>query len=345
MLNGVKNLLIWLPSPLGDAICATPALASIRQRFADCRITLLAAPFTEQILSPTPAADDWLTLQRPFWRLARHLRRQTFDAAILLKNSFGSALTVWLAGIPRRVGYARDGRSALLTDRIVPPKENGRLKVVASVDYYLNLAYTLGGQPCGKFPILTVEDADRHAAAQKVPQVFQTKNPLIILVPGGAFGPSKLWPPQRFAQCADALIDRWNAIVAISAAPTPDEQKIVQQIMSQACRPIIDLSQAKLTGGQLKAVFERAAVVVCNDTGPRHIAIGLNRKVVTMFGPNNPARTHTGYPREIQIIGKAPCVPCDKPVCKAAQHFCMESITVADVLAAVEQHLTKGAAP
>lgn len=340
MPRSVKNLLVWLPSPLGDAICATPALASLRALFSDSRITFLAAPFTQQILSPTDAADAWLAPQKSVWRLAGQLRGGGFDAAILLKNSFGSALTVWLAGVPRRIGYARDGRSLLLTDRIRPPKENGRLKIVASVDYYLNLAYTLGGQPRGKFPVLSVDPTERDAAERKLPNLFEPDKRLVILVPGGAFGPSKLWPPERFAQCADALAERWNANVAISAAPTPEEQSIVQQILAHCRRPVIDLSQAKLTGGQLKAVFARADAVLCNDTGPRHIAIGLNRKVVTLFGPNNPARTHTGYPREIQIIGKAPCAPCDKPVCKAARHLCMESITADDALAALDRLLS-----
>ena len=71
-----------------------------------------------------------------------------------------------------------------------------------------------------------------------------------------------------------------------------------------------------------------ADLVISNDTGPRHIAIAFRRKIVTLFGPNNPKWTETDYENEIKIAGNAPCVPCDKPICDKPEHLCMESITV-----------------
>jgi heptosyltransferase-2 len=102
---------------------------------------------------------------------------------------------------------------------------------------------------------------------------------------------------------------------------------------------IINLAERPLTLGQLKSLFSIADLIISNDTGPRHIAVALQRKIVTLFGPNNPAWTDTGYENEIKIVGTAPCAPCHKPVCKKAQHFCMEAITVDMVYAAAQKLL------
>jgi len=337
-----KKILIWLPSPLGDAICATPALRAFRSHFADDSITFLAAPFTQAILSPTAFADNWLTPAKGFWALTGQLRAQSFDMAILMKNSFGSALAVRLAKIQRRLGYARDGRSILLTDKITPIKDaQGKFQPVSSVEYYLAMAQSLGGKAMSCLPELEVAPADSDAIAAKFPQLDRQR-PLVIIVPGGAFGPSKLWPPERFAACAEHLIQQHHAQVILSVAPTPAENQAAEAIASRCRHPLINLGKTPLTGGQLKALISRAALVLTNDTGPRHIAKALRKKVVTLFGPNNPAWTHTEYPDEIRIVGKGPCVPCDRPICKATQHFCMESITVEDVLAAAEKMLSGG---
>ena len=338
-----QKILIWLPSPLGDAICATPALRAFRGLFADAHITFLAAPFTQAILSPTAFADAWLTPAKGFASKVRQLRSQRFDSVILLKNSFGSALTVRLAGIGRRIGYARDGRSFLLTDKIAPAiDEQGDFKPVSSVEYYLMLAEKLGAVPTSRLPELEVAPGDQEAIAAAFPEPDKHSKPLVILVPGGAFGPSKLWPAERYAACAEALIDRHNAQVIVSVAPTAAELKAAEAICSHCRHPLIHLGKTPLTGGQLKALFRRASLVLTNDTGPRHIAIALRKKTVTLFGPNNPSWTNTAYSDEIRIVGKGPCVPCDKPVCKATEHYCMESIKVEQVLEAAEQLLAGG---
>ena len=101
------------------------------------------------------------------------------------------------------------------------------------------------------------------------------------------------------------------------------------------------MAENPLTIGELKALFSIADLVITNDTGPRHIAIALRRNVITLFGPNDPAWTETGWKREIKIIGQADCAPCAKKKCKKRQHECMESITVDMVCEAAEKLLSK----
>jgi len=336
-----QKVLIWLPSPLGDAVMATPALRAFRTLYADADITFIAGGFTRQILSGCPFGDRWIEPEKSLPAMVKKLRGESFDTAVLLKNSFGSALAIRLAGIGRRIGYARDGRGLLLTDRIAPTREHGRFKPAPMVDYYLKIAEHLGAKNASRQPELTVEPNDRTALLEALPFLNELNGPLAVLVPGGAFGPSKMWPVERFAQLADALQQRYNAASVISIAPIQKEIDIAEAICRQAASGPVHLGKTPLSGGALKALIERADLVITNDTGPRHIAIGLNRAVISLFGPNNPEWTQTGHTKEVQIVGRAACVPCDKPVCRAERHLCMESITVEQVLEAAGQFLAK----
>ena len=335
-----QSLLIWLPSPLGDAIMATPALRAIRSIYKETRITFLAPEFTRQILSPSPFCDDWIVLPKGFWATVKTLKAHSFNDVILLKNSFGSALTVRLAGIGCRIGYARDGRSFLLTDKIRPLRtKKGDYEPAPMTDYYLKLADCLGGPTDNRKPELTTTQECITTVREKLPCLQKTQGPLVILVPGGAFGPSKLWPIDRYAVLANRLHDTYRATVILSIAPVKEEIEIAERICNQATSNPIHLGNTRLSGGELKALFSLSDLVIANDTGPRHIAIALDKNIVSLFGPNNPQWTRIGHDKEIQIIGKAPCVPCDKPQCRQSQHVCMESITVDEVFNAAKHFL------
>ncbi|RKY13815.1 MAG: lipopolysaccharide heptosyltransferase II [Planctomycetota bacterium] len=335
-----KRVLIWLPSPLGDAIMATPALREFRSLFPDASITFLGPAFTRGVLSPSPFCDEWLDLEKSFWKNIRQIKAGHFDTAITLKNSFGSALTLWLAEIGRRIGYARDGRSFLLTGKIAPLRNNnGSFQPAAMIDYYLKIADHLGGCTDTKKTELSVCPEDTETVLEMLPQLKSLTGPLVIIVPGGAFGPSKLWPIQRYAELADDLYDACSATVILSVAPIKEEVLIAESICHRAASEPVNLGMTSLNGGQLKALYALADLVITNDTGPRHIAIALDKNIITLFGPNNPQWTQTAHEKEVQIIGQAPCVPCDKPVCKQDQHLCMESITVDQVFETAEKIL------
>ncbi|MBC8377926.1 MAG: lipopolysaccharide heptosyltransferase II, partial [Planctomycetes bacterium] len=280
----------------------------------------------------SPFGDDWTDLEKSFWKNVKQLRAGHFDTAIILKNSFGSALALWLAGIGRRVGYAREGRSFLLTDRVNPLRnEDGAFQPTPMIDYYLKIAETLGSHIDNKKTKLSIRPEDTEAVLEILPQLKSLTGPLVIIVPGGAFGPSKLWPIERYAQLADKLYDVYHATVILSVAPIKEEVRIAESICKVAVSEPVNLGTFSLSGGQLKALYELSDLVITNDTGPRHIAIALDKPVVSLFGPNNPEWTQTGHDKEIQIIGRAPCVPCEKPVCRQSQHLCMESISVEEV--------------
>jgi heptosyltransferase-2 len=338
-----ENILIWLPSPMGDAILCTPALRAMRKRFQNHKIYFLAEPVVRDILSPSSFNNEWLVPQseNPF-AIAAMLKPYNFTHAILFKNSFASALSVWLAKIPVRIGYARQGRSLLLTEKLYPTKSSPfSFKPASMIDYYLAIVSRLGADTADRHLELSIDSKDAKTIHEKLPQLGKPVGPLVILVPGGAFGLSKCWPSENFAKTADWLIEKFNATVVISVSPAQAEKQIAEQICKLSKHKLINLAQNPLTLGQLKSLFAVADLVICNDTGPRHIAIALKRKIITLFGPNDPAWTETGYENEIKIVGNAPCAPCTEPVCKMEKHLCMLDISVETVCEASQELLTK----
>jgi heptosyltransferase-2 len=192
MQDARYNILIWLPSPMGDAILCTPALRAIRKHFESSRISLFAQPIVREVLSPCSFNDTWLeqSSDNPL-AIAKRLKQHKFTHAILLKNSFASALTVFLAGIPSRIGYAREGRGFLLTDKLYPPKlPNGKFKPFSMLDYYLAVASWLGAPTDDRRLELSIDPQDSDSLKAKLPEVTNADRPIVVLVPGGAFGPS-----------------------------------------------------------------------------------------------------------------------------------------------------------
>ncbi len=338
-----ENLLVWLPSPMGDAVLCTPALRAIRKQFESAKITFLAADTVRQVISPGSFNDKWIVPKSDnIFAIAAEIKKHKFTSAILLKNSFGSALAVFLAGVENRIGYSRDGRGFLLTDKLYPQKKpDGKYQPLSMLDYYLSIASRLGADTTDRKLELSLADEDVATLKKKLPVLFDSKKAIVILVPGGAFGLSKCWPADRFAKTADWLIENHNAAVVISVSAEKHERQIAQQISAASHNKLISLAENPLTLGELKALFSTADLVICNDTGPRHIAIAFDRKVITMFGPNDPEWTQTGHDKEIQIIGRVPCAPCLKPRCSKPEHICMNSITFERVCTAADR-LLKG---
>lgn len=343
-MSNRDNILIWLPSPLGDAALCTPALRALRKKFCDQIIYFLASPTVKQLLSPNIFNDHWFeTKSHNPLALARQLCQHNFSTAILFKNSFSSALTSFLAKIPERIGYARDCRSFLLTGKIEPQRTfRGRFKPLPMIDYYLKIAECLDCNTQDRQLQLPLDTTEQSSLPPKIQKLLSSDSPFAILVPGGTFGPSKCWPVERFARVADHLNKKYNVNVFISVAPNQKEQNIAKQITRFASKPLHSTADTPLSIAQLKILFANTDLVITNDTGPRHIAIAFERKLITLFGPNNPQWTETDYTNEIKIIGTAPCVPCDKPKCKQPDHTCMNSITVETVCAAADNILTGG---
>lgn len=343
-MSNAKKILVWLPSPLGDAILASPALRAIRERFDDSQIYFYANGTVRAAMEPCDLCNEWIDAvkDQSLYATAKQFRQHRFDAAILMKNSFGSAATVFMARIPVRVGYSREWRGAMLTDKLHPERlAGGGYKPGSMVDYYLKLAEKVGADISERSLVLRVSPDDVRKVTRLFPEMCSSRLPIVVLVPGGAFGMSKCWPAERYAALADWLVEKYEAMVVVSVAPTEQEKAIAQKICDTSHFKLTNLGERSLSLGELKGVIGLADVVVCNDTGPRHIAIALKKDVVTLFGPNDPAWTETGFPGEVKIVSDAPCAPCQRPECTQKQHVCMKAISVETVKDAVAKILAR----
>jgi heptosyltransferase-2 len=320
-----RNILVILPTWVGDCVMATPTLRSLRRLYPQARITGLCRRNVKELLTGTPWLDRLIS-HRPgpdVMRLAARLRRGRFDTAILLPNSFKAALLAKSAAIPRRIGYDRDGRGFLLTDKLLPPKAAGRFVVTPALRYYLGIAGYLGGDVSDRRMELFVTAADRAAGDRVLAAAgvaAEAPRPWVLLNPGAKYGLAKLWLPEYFAAVADRFSETMGATVMVSAAP--NERPIVEQIRGHARRPFVDLSAHGMTLGALKALCGRIDLMITNDTGPRHMAAAMGTRVVSLFGPTDPRWTTIDYPLEVELFEKVFCGPCQLKTCPL-DHRCM----------------------
>jgi heptosyltransferase-2 len=297
------RLLVVLPSWVGDVCMSTPMLRALREAFPGTLIGGLCRPGMDELLAGTRFLDE-VHVQRASGVMgpkhaAAKVRHARYDTALLLTNSFSTALAVRMAGIPRRIGYDRDARGILLTDKLrAPTRADGSWAPVPAVDYYWTLAERfllpasrVGGAAKGPLE-LGLTDAQRAAGndllARALPGLEPTR-PLAILNPGGN-NPAKRWPAERFARLGAWLARERGWAVLVNGSPGERELtgRIASEVSSLAPGAAVgDLAASGVTLASLKAVVARAGLMVTNDTGPRHIAAALGVPVVTMFGPTD----------------------------------------------------------
>jgi len=343
----IKRLLVVLPSWVGDFVMATPTLRALRQHFDEAEVVFLSRPLLGDLIDGGGWADEVV-----FWepkgrhrglpavvRLAARLRRRRFDGVVLLTNSFRSALLARLAGIPRRLGYDRDRRGYLLTDRLAVQRVDGEIAVTRMVDYYGHLAEHLGCAWPGERLELASDPASEAAVEKRLAGLgIAGGRPLVVICPGASFGASKLWLPERFAAVGDRLGERHGAAVVISCAPGEEDiaRHIGERMETRGC--VLDDPPTSLR--EFKSLIRRCDLLINNDTGPRHVAKAFGVPVVTVFGPTHPGWTDTDYPLERRVSVEVDCGPCQKKVCPL-DHRCMTGVTVEAVTAAAEELLAQ----
>lgn len=328
-MNTMK-ILIRVPNWIGDSVLARPAIESIADSFPEAELWLSAAEWVKDLFSsdgkipgivPLSPANDI----KSFRAAARKLRAQSFDVGILLTNSFGSALLFLLAGIPKRWGYAADGRRPLLTKAVRRMNPDAPRHQVL---YYLDLVSGLGLATRPPELRLTVAPEERERARERLHALdIDARRPLVILSPGAAYGPAKRWPAPRFARLAALFQAKNDATILIIGSA--GEAEIAAAIASSLNdKPAVLTGQTTLP--QLLGLISLASLFVSNDTGPMHLANALRVPVVAIFGPTDPEVTGP-FERPAAVIKKdVPCWPCSYRICPY-DHRCMTQIEPEEV--------------
>jgi heptosyltransferase-2 len=334
--DSIRRILIRSVNWIGDAVMTTPAISVIREHFPHAEITILANALVSRLFSHHPGIDRIITFDRQGrhhgvagrLRLAAELRKHAFDLAIILPNSFDSALVPWLAGIPARIGKCSDGRSLLLSRQYTVPKGASPCH---EVDYYLNLLRHFGitGNRTPLHLSITSEEADR-AAVILAGHGIQPGDFVLGINPGASYGSAKRWYPDRFAQVAHRLAGEWSAKVLIFGGP--GETDIAADIENHLEGKAANVA-GKTSVRELMALIRRCNFFITNDSGPMHIAAAFDVPLVAIFGSTDHTGTSPYSNNSVVVRNIVECAPCKLRECPT-DHRCMMAVSEEDVIEA-----------
>jgi heptosyltransferase-2 len=308
----LSRILVVAPNWIGDALMAQPLLARLHERHAGLRLEVLAPDWIAPVVRRMPEVQE--VIGAPFRhgalelgarrRLARELRARRYDEALVLPNSWKSALVPFLARIPVRTGYVGEARYGLLNRTIRNAKQPMR-------EHYARLA----GEGSAALPPsrLHVSPDEISLALQK----FALPQSYAVLCPGAEYGPAKRWP--YFAELAGKL--QLPAVLLGS----PKDVESARGIAG------VDLV-GRTTLDEAIALIAGAAFVVSNDSGLMHIAAALGRPQVALFGSSSPLHTPPASPASRVLWLRIECSPCFERVCPLGHFRCMREIGVEMVL-------------
>ena len=333
-----SKILIRATNWVGDAVMSLPAIRAVHARFPHAEIAVLARPWVADLYAletsvhhviPYAAAPGWHGLGAKLGA-AQMLRRERFDCAILLQNAFEAAAIVWLAGIPRRIGYDRDGRGALLTDPIPVPRA-GEIPRHERF-YYLEMlrrAQLMDALPEANAIGLEGADAARRAGVGRLKE-RNIPGPVIGVSPGAAYGTAKQWIPERFAEAAIHVArSQGGSVVVFGSRGERELCEMVTQGIREGGVGVRNLAGETT----LREFIELAAacrVFFTNDSGAMHIASALGVPTVAVFGATDD--TTTGPAGQLSRVLREPveCSPCLLRECPI-DHRCMTRVPSARV--------------
>jgi heptosyltransferase-2 len=331
---------------LGDLVISLPALRALHRSFPEAALSVLV----KRELAGFFDGMAWISEVIPYrlrsgiqgWadqlEIVGQLRARRFDLAVLFPNSFASALWIALAGVTRRAGYAADGRSLLLTERVK------RTKVLLDGhqrEDWLALVCGITGEGGASAPYaaldepLEVANTNRERMREWL-RAARTRldAPLIAIAPAAAYGPAKEWPPDHYAALIDLIGERHGAeCVFVGSA---NEYARCASIAERARTPAI-IAAGKTSIGELIGLLSLCAGFAGNDSGAMHLAAAIGIPAVGIFGSTNPARTGPVGPRTVVIHHHLGCSPCLARTCRYGHYDCLGGIEASEVAGALNQ--------
>ncbi len=358
-----RKILVRGVNWLGDAVMTMPALQRLREAKPDAHIALLTPEKLAGLWENHSAINSVLTFksgENP-WRIGRKLRAEKFDLAIALPDSHRSAIELWWAKIPERVGYGRPFRNLFLTKPIRPRagaiemrkrslaeinRLNANPNCSARSDFpprshhifqYLHLVTALGANPEPLAPSLSVTKSELASFQKRLGEISGFENRLWLgLNPGAEYGPAKRWPADRFIAAAITLHEQTNCSWIIFGARDPGTKQVTEELERKLGRKCVVNLAGQTTLRELCAGLKFCKLVLTNDTGPMHVAAALGTPVVVPFGSTSAELTGPGLPgngRHVFLKSSVPCAPCFLRECPI-DFRCMKSISVEAVSAA-----------
>lgn len=327
----MPRTLVVAPSWIGDAVLSHPLLMRLKEFQPTFDIDVLAPPWVAPVYRRMPEVAA--TIDNPFGhgqlrlgerrRFAKSLDR--YDRAIVLPNTFKSALIPWYAGIRTRTGYRGEMRYGVLND--LRALDDQALPLL--VERYAALA-----QPAGEAlrmplpqPRLQVDEVARTATLKKL-DISAAAAPITVMAPGAEYGPAKRWPARHFAELAMTYAKGGAQVLLLGSSMDAAITEGIRDLSGNACRNLA--GQTSLD--EAIDLMSLAARVITNDSGLMHVAAALDRPMAAIFGSSSPAFTPPLSSKARVITLKLSCSPCFQRVCPLGHTNCLETLLPGRVL-------------
>lgn len=322
--------IVYLPNWLGDMVMATPFLHSLRALIKD-ELWAIGKNKAIQLYNGNNFFDRFIPYNDkglvPFLDTVSFIRTLNFKNGIILPHSFRSALLFFVGNVAKRIGYARNKRGFMITSTV-----EEKIKPEPTVEHYLKIIDSLGGKRIIEAPILKVTDDEDTKYDEKY---VDLSIPYIVFITGAQYGPSKRWPDQYFSELANMIIKRLNIDVCL--LPGFGEEELARKIY-QGVEQKDRIRIKAMDIMDLKVCLSRAAAVVSNDTGPRHISAALSIPTLVLLGPMDDQYTRYQSPCTYVFSKDVTCKPCNKKRCDK-NHECLTSIMPNEVFQKLEEIL------
>lgn len=338
---------------LGDVLMCTPAIRAIKQSRPGRCVTLLssssgaaAAPFIPEIDAVLAYPAPWMKSSTAHaaavdMAFVQSLASRRFDAVAIFtsysQSALPAALICYLAGIPLRLAHCRENPYQMLSDWVPDPEPDAMVK--HEVRRQLDLVATVGCTATTAGLSFTVRDADIESVAAKLAVVRINAGHQFVLLHPGASAPSRRYPPEQWSAVIRELSSRTGLPMLLTGDVS--EQALIDKIVDESGGRAISLA-GQLELGELGAVIKLASLVICNNTGPAHLAAATGTPLVDLYALTNPQ--HTPWQVECRVLfHDVPCRFCQKSICPQGHHDCLKGITPARVVDAACGLLAKSA--
>ena len=327
-----RNILAIKLRYLGDVLLATPTLHALKVAYPKARLTVLVNRGTEDILRGNPHVDEILPLDRGSLlqqsRFALEIRRRRFDTVVDLTDGDRAAFLTWISGAPVRIGFNAEHRWTGRCYTTVVRGEDGAHRIERD----LAALSPLHIEATDRIPRIWLTPEDDARVDKLVGELGIPKDRSWVLIQPGARYWFKAWPPERFAELADRLDDRFGCQILVGGSP--QEKTLTQTVVNRAKSRLLNIG-GRSDVRTLAALLKRSVLFVGNDTGAMHIASAVGTPVLGLFGPSNPMEWGPrGGGRSEAIYKGLDCRVCFHPTCRRGEQNCMKLITVEEAMAA-----------
>ena len=331
-----NQILVIGPSWVGYMVMAQSLFITLKQQYPHTQIDVLAPGWSLALLERMPEVRQGIAMPLGHgqfnltarYQLGRQLAAQQYDLAIVLPNSWKSALIPWFAGVPQRRGYLGELRWGLLNQA----RKLDKSWLTMTVQRFVALGLPADSPQPPEYPLPRLSVSAQQQ--QQLVQQFQlnTDSKILALCPGAEYGPAKRWPVEHFARVARTKLQQGWQVWILGSEKDRAVAEQINQLSEQQCRNFAGITQL----GEAVDLLSLADVVVSNDSGLMHVAAALDKQLIALYGSSDPHFTPPLHPKAQIISLHLPCSPCFKRECPLGHTQCLTELAPEQVLAAIE---------